>query len=51
MLETATGYREDVVEDRFIIETRFRGRAWEVVVQPDEADHLLVVVTAFGVDR
>lgn len=51
MLESATGYRQDVVEDRFVIETRFRGRAWEVVVEPDETDHLLVVVTAFGVDR
>ena len=33
MLEHATGYHVDVVEDRFVIETRFRRRAWEVVVE------------------
>ena len=45
MLEHATGYRKDVVEDRFVIETRHKRRRWEVVVEPDETDLLLVVVT------
>jgi hypothetical protein len=49
MLERAAGFRADVVDGRFIIETRFRGHPWEVVVEPDEVEHLLVVVTAFGV--
>jgi hypothetical protein len=49
MLEHATGFRRDAVEGRFVVETRFRGRPWEVVVEPDEVEHLLVVVTAFGV--
>ena len=49
MLEHGTGFRRDAVEGRFVIEARFRGRPWEVVVEPDEVDHLLVVVTAFGV--
>ena len=49
MLEKASAYRPDVVEGRFIIETRFRRRAWEVVVEPDEVEHLLVIVTAYGV--
>ena len=47
MLERASGYREDVVEDRWVIETRHRGRAWEVIVEPDEHRRLLVVVTAY----
>lgn len=51
MLEQATGFRPDVVEDRFLIDTRFKGKPWEIVVEPDETDHLLVVVTAYGVDR
>jgi hypothetical protein len=51
MLERATGYHPDVVEDRFIVEARFKGRAWEVVVEPDQEDDLLVVVTAYRVDR
>ena len=28
MLERASGYREDVVEGRWVIETRHRGRPW-----------------------
>ena len=35
MLERASGYREDVVEGRGVIETRHRGRPWEVIVEPD----------------
>ena len=50
MLERAVGFRSDVVEGRFAIETRFHGRKWEVVVEPDELEHLLVVVTAYGVE-
>jgi hypothetical protein len=48
MLGTARSFRRDVVEGRFVVETRFRGRPWEVVVEPDEVEHLLVVVTAFA---
>ncbi len=48
MLEVATAYRDDpLVEGRFVVETRHRGVDWEVIVEPDEADHWLVVVTAY----
>jgi hypothetical protein len=49
MLERALGYREDVVEGRWVIETKHRGRAWEVIVEPDWERQLLVVVTAYPV--
>ncbi len=49
MLERASGYREDVVEGRWVIETRHRGKAWEVIVEPDRERLLLVVVTAYPV--
>jgi len=49
MLERAAGYRDDVVEDRWVIETRHRRRAWEVIVEPDAERRLLVVVTAYPV--
>lgn len=49
MLERASGYRENVVEGRWIIETRRRGSAWEVIVEPDRERQLLVVVTAYSV--
>jgi len=50
MLARATGLRPRVAEGRFVVETRLRGRRWEVVVEPDELEHLLVVVTAYGVE-
>ena len=49
MLERASGYRDDVVEGRWIIETRHRIKAWEVIVEPDPERRLLVVVTAYQV--
>ena len=49
MLQRASGYREDVVEDRWIVETRHRGRAWEAIEEPDRERYLLVVVTAYRV--
>jgi hypothetical protein len=49
MLENARGYRADIVEGRFVIETEHKRARWEVIVEPDELDHLLVVVTAYPV--
>ena len=51
MLERASNYRRDVVEGRWVIETRHAGRGWEVIVEPDGASSLLVVVTALAVWR
>lgn len=50
MLEHARGFRPDVVEGRWVIETFHRRRTWEVIVEPDEMDELLVVVTAYPVE-
>jgi hypothetical protein len=47
MLQRAGGYRPDIVEDRWVIETRHRQRSWEVIVDPDWEERLLVVVTAY----
>jgi hypothetical protein len=47
MLERAQGWRQDVVEGRYVIETKHRRRAWEVIVEPDYDVELLVVVTAY----
>jgi hypothetical protein len=51
MLEHASGYREDILDGRWVIETRHRRRPWEVIVEPDAREHLLVVITAYEVDR
>jgi len=47
MLEHAKGYYPDIVEGRWVIETRHRRQAWEVVVEPDPDEELLVVITAY----
>jgi hypothetical protein len=49
MLERASGYHEDVVAGRWVIEAKHRGKPWEVVVEPDYDQQELVVVTAYPV--
>ena len=49
MLEQATKFASDVVPGRFVIEAPLRGRRWQVIVEPDPDDRLLVVVTAYWV--
>lgn len=51
MLEHALAYRPDAVEGRWIIEGRHNRRRWEIIVEPDELEHLLVVVTAYPITR
>jgi hypothetical protein len=50
MLELANDHRSDLVEGRWVIETRHNSRKWEVIVEPDMDDKVIVVVTAFDVD-
>lgn len=42
ILQRASGRRDDVVEGGFI-ETRHRGKAWDVIVEPDQERQLLVI--------
>ena len=51
MLEHAGGYRGDILEGRFVVEARHAGTSWEVIVEPDELRHLLVVITAYPVGQ
>jgi len=50
MLEHAHAFRPDIASGRFIVQTAHGSRAWEVVVEPDGAAQLLVVVTAYPLD-
>lgn len=49
MLTRARSYRPASVEGRWIIETRYRGRPWEVVLEPDPDFEVVTVVTAYSV--
>ena len=51
MLEHAHDYRPDVVDGRWVIEARHNRRRWEIIVEPDEIEHLLVAVTAYPITR
>ena len=51
MLERASGYRADIMEGRYIIEASHAGLPWEVIVEPDGVRDLLVVITAYPVER
>jgi hypothetical protein len=49
MLSVTTGLRPDVVPGRWIVGTRHRRAAWEVIVEPDLDAQLVVVITAYPV--
>jgi hypothetical protein len=49
MLERATGFRADEDPQRWVIQTSHDKQPWEVIVEPNRAGKILVVVTAFAV--
>ncbi len=51
MLEDASSLKRDVEEGRWVATSRHRRRAWEIVVEPDSAERVLVVITAYPVLR
>jgi hypothetical protein len=52
MLETARGYREHgEIEGRFVVDARHHGGVWEVIIEPDHEEALLVVVTAYPLEE
>lgn len=50
MLQRATGHRPNHVEGRHVIETTHDASEWEVIVEPDADDNLLVVITAYKIE-
>jgi hypothetical protein len=51
MLDRVHRYWADVVVGRWIIITRHRQEPWEVIVEPDPVLTLLVVITAYPVEK
>ena len=49
MLEEASGIVPDEDAGRWLVLTNFRGVAWNVVLEPDHAQRIIVVITAFEV--
>jgi len=50
MMEPAMRIREDQEPGRWVVETSHESRPWEVIVEPDPADQLLVVITAYPLE-
>ena len=50
MLEKAVDLRQDIVEGRWIVRTRHQRRPWEVIAEPDFAERLLLVITAYPLE-
>jgi hypothetical protein len=49
MLEHARGWRADILEGRWVIETQHNRHPWEIIVEPERDIQALVVVTAYPV--
>ncbi len=49
MIDDADGIRVGSRIGRWVIETTHNDDAWEVVVEPDERDEVIVVITAYKV--
>lgn len=50
MMEHTSDFYRGKREGRWVIETRFRGSPWKVIVEPDEKEKRLVVVTVYPVE-
>jgi hypothetical protein len=49
MLHDTTRLRRDVEPGRWVAITRLRRQRWEVILEPDLAEHRLVVITAYPI--
>lgn len=49
MLTDASGYVPEA-DGRFVVLAKREGRDWEVVVEPDPIDRVLLVITAYPLD-
>jgi hypothetical protein len=47
MMERATRYERDIVDGRWVIETRRNRRRWHIIVEPISEKRILEVVTAY----
>lgn len=49
MITNGKRLREDHEPGRWVVETVHQANPWEVIVEPDPVDQLLVVITAYPV--
>ncbi len=50
MLERATTFREDEEFGRWLIDTMHKGEPWAVIVEPQQTEKVLLIITAYKVE-
>ncbi len=51
MLDQAINYQPDILEGRWVINTKLQGIQWEVIEEPEPDEQRLVVITAYSVKK
>jgi len=51
MMQSAVSLQEAGQPGRWIVMTKHESRPWHVIVEPDTAERVLVVITAYRVDE
>ncbi len=51
MIEGATGLRQAEHAERWVLTTTHDSRPWVLIVEPDSADEVIVVITAYQVSE
>jgi gluconate kinase len=51
MLHSAKYFEKDIVDGRFKILTDFKKNEWEIIVDPDYEENLLVIITAYSTEE
>ena len=50
MMEQAVGLHSDIEPGRWVVQAQRGSERWEVIVEPDAVERLLVVITAYPLD-
>lgn len=48
MLGNPSDYEEDSENGRFLIKSFYKHKCWEIIVEPDFEENILVIITAFS---
>jgi hypothetical protein len=48
MLDSSSGYEKDSEEGRFLIRSVYKHKYWEIIVEPDYEEKILVIITAYS---
>ena len=51
MLHGAHNFENDAVFGRFKIKSKLKGKSWEIIVEPDSIEKLLVIITGYQIEE